>query len=275
MSIFIACWDGFYHTFTDGDESKECTWSAQDLRDALAEVSDVTPDALPLDVLMCPRCTVQDLFDDPSEDFLTNAEEILYLLGAPEWCHMYAEDEVLLLHDYGSQGSHVMYLRGTPRLDAWSESQVMDFLSAMHICDRWTPSRSDVAALLWHMETMDFEQRKICTSVIDAAVDGMLSLCYESYVNPGVQDTVRRCLSDIETIGMLDRKCTLRVFNLHTMTACLEECAQVILRSIDSQDKYGVGRWEIVYGFRAYMRDHPCRSTLFKIVWGRRCQPPR
>jgi hypothetical protein len=40
---------------------------------------------------------VQDLFDDPSEDFLTNAEEILYLLGAPEWCHMYAEDEVLLL----------------------------------------------------------------------------------------------------------------------------------------------------------------------------------
>jgi hypothetical protein len=42
------------------------------------EVSDVTPDALPLDVLMCPRCTVQDPFDDPSEDFLTNAEEILY-----------------------------------------------------------------------------------------------------------------------------------------------------------------------------------------------------
>jgi hypothetical protein len=66
------------------------------------------------------------------------------------------------------------------------------------------------------------EQRKICTSVIDAAVDGCC-LCYESYVNPRVQDTVRRCLSDIETIGMLDRKCTLRVFNLHTMTACLDE----------------------------------------------------
>jgi hypothetical protein len=46
------------------------------------------------------------------------------------------------------------------------------------------------------------------------------------------------------------------------MTACLEECAQVIPRSIDSQDKYGVGRWEIVYGFRAYMRDHPSLDTL-------------
>jgi hypothetical protein len=61
MSIFIARWDGFYRTCTDGDESGvEVTH--QDLRDALAEVSDVTPDALPLDVLMCPRCTVQDPF---------------------------------------------------------------------------------------------------------------------------------------------------------------------------------------------------------------------
>jgi hypothetical protein len=47
----------------------------------------------------------------------------------------------------------------------------MDFLSAMHICDRWTlPGATSPHS--WHMETMDFEQRKICTSVIDAAVDG-------------------------------------------------------------------------------------------------------
>jgi hypothetical protein len=42
---------------------------------------------------------------------------------------------------------------------------------------------------------------------------------------------------------------------------------QVIPRSID-QDKYGVGRWEIVYGFRAYMRDHPCRSTPSRLCMG-------
>jgi hypothetical protein len=36
MSIFIARWDGFYHTFTDGDESKECGRGLQDPRDAFA-----------------------------------------------------------------------------------------------------------------------------------------------------------------------------------------------------------------------------------------------
>jgi hypothetical protein len=42
MSIFIACWDGFYHTFTDGDESKEVRSKTYA---TLLEVSDVTPDA--------------------------------------------------------------------------------------------------------------------------------------------------------------------------------------------------------------------------------------
>jgi hypothetical protein len=42
---------------------------------------------------MCPRSNGTRP-DDPSEDFLTNAEEILYLPGAPNGV-TYAEDEVL------------------------------------------------------------------------------------------------------------------------------------------------------------------------------------
>jgi hypothetical protein len=189
---------------------RSAAWSVQDLRDAFAEVSDDPGRS----TTRCPD--VSEVHGtrpvhDPSEDFLTNAEEILYLLGAPNGV-TYAEDEVLLPHDYGSQGSHVMYLRGTPRLDAWSESQVGTSCRQMHICDRWTFQERCRRTLVAHGDD-GLEQRKICTSVIDA-VDGCC-LSAESYVNPGVQDTVRRCLSDIETIGMLDRKCTLRVFN-HT-----------------------------------------------------------
>jgi hypothetical protein len=110
------------------------------------------------------------------------------------------------------------------------------------------------------------EQRKICTSVIDAG-RRMLSLLRKLRESQGTghgqevsvghrndwhvgQEVHAESLQSTHDDGVSGRS------------------AQVIPRSIDSQDKYGVGRWEIVYGFRAYMRDHPCRSTLFKIVYG-------
>jgi hypothetical protein len=46
----------------------------------------------------------------------------------------------------------------------------MDFLSAMHICDRWTFQERRRRTPVAHGDD-GLEQRKICTSVIDAVED--------------------------------------------------------------------------------------------------------
>jgi hypothetical protein len=265
MSIFIAHWHGLYYRFTGGDEARSCTWSAQDLRDAFAEVSDLSPDALPVAVLMIPGCTVQDLFDDADDAFLLHSAAVMEALGAPEWCRKYAEDEVNLMHDTGVKGSYTLYLRGSPRLDVWTTFQVMDFLATMHIGPRWTPSRSDLTALLWHMETMDTRQRVMYQPVINAAVSEVLSLNYESMTSAPMQAITASCLRDIEALGLLDRTLAMKAYNTHAITACIEECGDIVVHQ-GNADLHGPGRWDVLSGFRAYMKDHFWMPSLWALI---------
>jgi hypothetical protein len=254
-----------YHRFTHGDERRRVAWSAQDLWDAFALVSELPPDAFPAEVLMEPSCTVRDLFDDPSPEFLEHCEEVLLLLGAPGWCLDYAQEEALQMHDL--PGSYLIQLRGSLRPERWTDDTVIDFLATMHLHARWTPSRCDLAALLWHMETMGSCQRALCQPIVDAAVRSILALGYECFCHPQVQRLVRTVLHAADLLGVLDRKHALKAFNLELTLASLEECGSEVLNRTEASE-FGAGRWGLVLRFRYYMNDSPMLPALPALVHG-------
>lgn len=265
MSIFVAQWPGFFHKFTGGDETRACSWSPEDLYAAFAEVCDLEAGVVPVQPLMLPGCTVQDLFDDPSDGFLNNYAVVMQALGAPAWCCEYAEDEAHLLHDCDGKGRFTVFLRAIPRPERWTDVHITDFMANMHINQRWTPSRSDLTALLWHMETMDMRQRKVCQPIMDTAVEETLALDYDGMCSGFVQSIVASALCKMEALGVLDHQCALKAFTVHAMTACLEECGDVALRH-GTAEQYGSGRWEVLFGFRAYMKDHFWKPSLWSLI---------